>query len=42
MVNKKDNWYGDTEVTHEERVINGQLVHVISICEAEEREEFRG
>ena len=42
MVNKKDHWYDDTEVTHEKRTINSEIIHVLSICKGEEREEFRG
>ena len=42
MVNKKDHWYDDTEVTHEKRTINSETIHVISICKGEESEEFRG
>ena len=42
IVNKKDDWYDDSEVNHEQREINGQIIHVLSICEGEEHEEFRG
>lgn len=42
IVNKKDSWYDDSEVNHEQREINGQTIHVLSICRAEDSEEFRG
>lgn len=42
IVNKHDSWYDDSEVTHKQREIDGKVIHVLSICEGEEREEFRG
>ncbi len=41
IVNKKDDWHDDSEVNHEQREINGQTIHVLSICMGEEHEEFR-
>lgn len=41
IVNKHDSWYDDSEITHEERVVGGRRIHVISICHAEEHEEYR-
>lgn len=42
IVNKHDSWCGDSEVTHKQREIDGKVIHVLSICEGEEHEEFRG
>ena len=42
IVNKHDSWYDDSEVTHEQREIDGKVIHVLSICIGEEHEEFRG
>ena len=42
IVNKHDSWYDDSEVTHEQREIDGKIIHVLSICRGEEHEEFRG
>ena len=42
IVNKIDSWYDDSELTHEQREIDGKVIHVLSICRGEEHEEFRG
>ena len=42
IVNKHNSWYDDSEVTHEQREIDGKVIHVLSICRGEEHEEFRG
>jgi len=42
IVNKHDSWHDDSEVTHEQREIDGKVIHVLSICRGEEHEEFRG
>lgn len=42
IVNKHDSWYDDTEVIHKTRVINGETIHVLSICKGDEHEGFFG
>ena len=42
IVNQHDSWCDDYEVTHEQREIDGKVIHVLSICRVEEHEEFRG
>ena len=42
IINKHDSWYDDTEVIHKTRVINGETIHVLSICKGDEHEGFFG